>query len=95
MTDEPRGPGSNPITPQDHVVFTELDGTEGVLVDLKAKSFYRLNETAMMVWQGLSQGKTIEEIAKEVTIRYDVPADRAAASIERLVSSFRTYRLVR
>jgi hypothetical protein len=88
-------PSEFSIVPHDHIVFTDLDGTEGVLVDLNAKSFYRLNETAMLVWQGLEQRRRIDEIINEITLRYEVPVEHAAASVEGLVRSFKTYKLVR
>jgi len=83
-----------PIVPHDHIVFTDLDGAEGVLVDLNAKSFYRLNETAMLVWREVENRATVEEIIHKMTLSYDVSADQAASSVERLLRSFRTYKLV-
>lgn len=94
MANEAKASASTPIVPHEHIVFTDLDGTEGVLVDLHAKSFYRLNETAVLVWRGLEQNATIEEIIDKMTLRYDVAADQAASSVDRLLRSFQTYRLV-
>ena len=76
-------------------MFTDLDGTEGVLVDLNTKKYYRLNETAVLVWRGLEQNATIEEIIDKMTLRYDVAADSAASSVQRLLRSFSAYKLVR
>ena len=95
MINEAKGPDLHAIIPHDHIVFTDLDGTEGVLVDLNAKSFYRLNETAMLVWRGLEQRASIDEIIEKIALVYDVPADRAASSVERLLRSFQTHKLVR
>ncbi|HSK64136.1 MAG TPA: PqqD family protein [Pyrinomonadaceae bacterium] len=77
-----------------HVVVTDFDGGEGILVDLNTKRYYQLNESAMIVWKGLEQGKTIKEIADDFTATYEVEADHAAASVQRLVDSFQTYKLV-
>ena len=37
------------LVPQEHVVFTEFDAGEGVLVDLNTKKYFQLNETAVVV----------------------------------------------
>lgn len=80
--------------PHDHVVYTEFDGTEAVLVDLNTKRYYTLNETAMLVWRGLERGQTTAEIALEISNVYDVSAEHAAASVERLLASLAAHRLL-
>jgi hypothetical protein len=60
---------SNPATPHSHVVYTEFDGNEAVLVDLNTKRYYTLNETAMLVWRGLESGKSTSEIVQEMCER--------------------------
>jgi DNA-binding GntR family transcriptional regulator len=81
-------------TALDHVIFTDLDGKEGVLVDLNTRKYYQLNETAALVWRSLEKRKSIADIAAEINQLYDVPADQAALSVERLLRSFSTYQLV-
>lgn len=77
-----------------HVVVTDFDGGEGILVDLNTKRYFQLNETAMIVWRGLEQGKSTGEIVADFTSSYEVEPDRATLSIERLLDSFQTYKLV-
>ena len=81
--------------PCEHVIFTELDGTEGVLVDLNTRKYYQLNETAMLVWRGLEARKSIERIAQEMNALYDVSAEAATLSVQRLLRGFCLYKLVR
>ncbi len=80
--------------PHNHVVYTEFDGREAVLVDLNTKRYYTLNETAMLIWRGLEAGKTRVEIAREICESYDVSEEHAAMSIERLVTSLAAHRLL-
>ena len=82
------------VTAGKHVVATDFDGGEGILVDLNTKKYFQLNETAMIVWKGLEQGKTLSEIVADVTSTYEIEADRATLSVQRLLESFRTYKLV-
>jgi len=77
-----------------HVVVTDFDGGEGILVDLNTKRYYQLNETAMIVWKGIEQGKTVGEIVADFTASYEVEPDRATVSVRRLLDSFQTYKLV-
>jgi hypothetical protein len=77
-----------------HVVATDFDGGEGILVDLNTKKYYQLNETAMVVWKGLEQGKSTAEIAADITSNYEVAIDKATVSVERIIGNFQTYKLV-
>ena len=85
---------ANNLTTGKHVVVTDFDAGEGILVDLNTKRYFRLNETAMIVWRGLEHGKSISEIVNDVTASYDVQPDHATTSVERLLESFQTYKLV-
>lgn len=85
--------GTNLTTGKD-VVVTDFDGGEGILVDLNTKRYYQLNETAMIVWRGLEQGKSINEIVNDVTSSYEVDLEHATTSVQRLLDSFQTYKLV-
>lgn len=82
------------LTPGKHVVVTDFDGGEGILVDLNTKKYFQLNETAMIVWRGLEQGKSVREIAGDITDQYEVALDNATHSVERIVDNFRTYKLL-
>jgi len=82
------------LTTGKNVVVTDFDGGEGILVDLNTKRYYQLNETAMLVWRGLEQGKSISEIAADFTCVYQVEPERATTSVQRMVDSLQTYKLV-
>ena len=80
--------------PCDHVVFTDLDGREGVLVDLNTKKYYQLNETASLIWRGLEQRFPLGRIAIEMTEHYDVTLERATSSIEAALRHFEAQKLL-
>ena len=85
---------STKLMPGKHVVVTDFDGGEGILVDLNTKRYYQLNETAMVVWKGLEKGKTMNEIAADITSSYEVGPDQATVSVQRIVDNFQSYKLV-
>ena len=87
--------GTTVPSPQGHIVFTEFEGDEGVLVDLNTKRYYTLNETATLVWRALEKGLSKEEIVDRMTDAYDVTPERAAAAIDALLSSLRSHQLLR
>jgi hypothetical protein len=80
--------------PYEHVIFTDLDGLEGVLVDLNTRKYYQLNETASLIWRGLEKRSTVSDIAKEMTERYDVTLERAVSSIETALRRFDAQKLL-
>lgn len=82
------------LTPYDHIVFTEFEGGEGVLVDLDTKKYFQLNETAMFVWRRLEEGKGVNEIASEMAEEYEVTPEHAAESVRRLLDNLRSFKLV-
>lgn len=80
--------------PHEHVVFTEFEGGEGVLVDLNTKRYYQLNETAMFIWRCLEKGLSRSQIVDEMVSVYDVTAEHAAESLERVLQNFESQKLV-
>ena len=82
------------MIPHEHIVFTEFDGGEGVLVDLNTKRYYQLNETAALVWRALERGRSLSEVVEELMAAYDVTREHAAESVERLLRSFQSNKLV-
>ncbi|HZT60075.1 MAG TPA: PqqD family protein [Pyrinomonadaceae bacterium] len=83
------------FAPHEHVVFTEFDAGEGILVDLNTKKYFQLNETALIVWRGIENDKTLVEIVGEITAAYDVTPERATESVQRLLENLSAFKLVR
>jgi hypothetical protein len=80
--------------PHENVIFTDLDGLEGVLVDLNTKKYYQLNETASLIWRGLEKRLSLSDIAKEMTERYDVTLEQAVSSIQTALRRFAAQKLL-
>ena len=81
-------------TPYEHVIFTDFDGVEGILVDLNTKKYYQLNETAMLIWKGLEQGLAANMIAEDIVAQYEVTQEEARQNVEKAVAQFTAYKLV-
>ena len=80
--------------PHDHVVFTEFDGSEGILVDLNTKKYYQLNETAMLIWKGLEQGLGAREIADQMVANYEITPNDALRNVDEAVEKLQLYSLI-
>ena len=83
-----------PPAPSEHVIFTPLDGLDGVLVDLNTKKYFQLNETASLIWSGLEKRLPVSHIAKEMTERYEVTLEGAMSSIENALRQFEAQKLL-
>ena len=81
--------------PFDHVIFTDLDGREGVLVDLNSKKYYQLNETACFIWRAVEKRLSPRDIATEMTDHYDVSFERASVSVNQTLQRLHSEKLLR
>jgi len=80
--------------PYDHIVFTEFDDSEGILVDLNTRKYYQLNETAMLIWKGLEQGLGTHEIVDQIVANYEITPNDALRNVAEIVAKFQMYSLV-
>jgi 2-keto-3-deoxy-L-rhamnonate aldolase RhmA len=87
--------GLSELVPQEHVVFSEFDAGEGILVDLNTKKYFQLNETAIIVWRGLENNLPLEEIVAQITDAYEVSTEHANESVRKLIESLRALKLLR
>jgi hypothetical protein len=82
------------LVPFEHVVFTEFDGGEGILVDLNAKKYFQMNPTATLVWRALAAGRAHEEIISEMISEYEVETEQATRSLDRLLANLQDFNLI-
>lgn len=86
MTSTPGGaPAKRAVSPD--VLVSHLAG-EAVLLNLKDKRYYRLNETAAYIWKGLERGDASEAIAAGLVADFDVGAVDARTAVDRQIGEF-------
>jgi hypothetical protein len=83
------------MVPLKDIVYTDFQGTGGILVDLNTKQYYQLNETGSLIWRGLEKGSSVDDIVSEVRSVYEVSAEQAQASIEKLLNALESRKLVK
>jgi coenzyme PQQ synthesis protein D (PqqD) len=76
----------------DALAATLSDGA--VLLNLRTKRYYSLNETGTRIWQLLLQGRTEEEIVQALTTEYDVHTDVARNEMRAVIASLRECALI-
>lgn len=83
------------LVPVKDIVFTDFEGGEAILVDLNTTKYYQLNETGALIWRALEKRGTLEDIVSEMQTVYDVSREHALASVEKLLLSLESNKLVK
>jgi hypothetical protein len=76
------------------VIYADLDPTEGVVLNLDTKNYYRLNETGQVIWQAVAARKTPEEIADLLVEDFDVDRETAMADVKKMFERFEDEQLI-
>ncbi len=82
------------LTLSDHVIFTTCEGLDGVLMNIEARAYHKLNETGTLVWRALEEGRSREEIIRELTTCYEVTPEEAGADLEQMLSNLEAHGLL-
>jgi hypothetical protein len=75
------------------VLAAHLSG-EAVLLNLRDKSYYRLNETAAAVWSGFEKGESREQILASLLEQYDIGAEQARHDVDRVIDDMKARKLL-
>jgi hypothetical protein len=75
--------GTRYTVPED-VLSAHLEG-EAVLLNVDTKNYFRLNETAARVFQGLERGLEHEAIVDDLCAAFTVSREDAAAAVDGLL----------
>ncbi|MGB9736216.1 MAG: PqqD family protein [bacterium] len=79
--------------PED-IIVTELDNNEAILLDMRSKRYYSLNETALVIFKGIESNLTREQIIEQIMSAYDVDRDNASKSVESLVQKLLSFNII-
>ena len=86
---------SSKRVPLKDIVYTDFQGTGGILVDLNTKQYYQLNETGSLIWRALEKGDSVADIVSEMRSVYEVSEEHAHAGVEKLLLNLELSNLVR
>ena len=67
------------------VLVAHLEG-EAVILHMDTKRYYRLNDTAAVIWKALERGEALPGIVSALRKEFDVAEDEATREAERVVA---------
>ncbi|RMF95329.1 MAG: PqqD family protein [Candidatus Schekmanbacteria bacterium] len=88
MIDEKSIPSKNPS-----ILCTELD-EEAVLLDLKTKCYFGLNEVALFIWKLADGKRNVSDIVDEICKNFDVEPSTALNSVKGFLKKLNDNNLV-
>lgn len=80
--------------PNPDVIATTLEDSESVLLDVKTRRYYSLNETGTRIWELLADGQAVSGIVAKLVSEYDVGEEDARNHVEALLSDLHSEGLV-
>ncbi|MCL5277908.1 MAG: PqqD family protein [Deltaproteobacteria bacterium] len=72
-------------TVPDDIIITELDNSEAILLDMRNKRYYSLNETGLFIVKGIRSKLSHDRIIESLMSAYDVTRRKAATSVDALI----------
>jgi len=75
------------------VLTAHLEG-EAVLLHLKTKQYFRLNETAAAIWKGLEQKLAAAAIVASLVRDFDVDSETARSELAKTVEDLKSRELL-
>lgn len=79
--------------PVDGLIVQKLDD-EVVILDQYAGRVHQFNHTAAIVWCGLWEDRSVDEITATIAVRYDVPDFRARKDATRMIEHLKILKLL-
>ena len=76
------------------VVATDLGGGETVLLHLESKNYFSLNPTGTLVWKGIEEGMSPQDICDRLQAEFDVSREEAERAVIELVAELMEQDLV-
>lgn len=82
------------LTADSNVLFTQLGEAEGVLLHLDTQYYYSLNETGLLIWQGVNKGMSLGEVAAGLRAEYEIDEDGAWQHVSEFVAQLKDKKLL-
>ena len=81
------------VVPAPNVLAAHL-GDESVLLDLDTKHYFRLNETAAVIWRALEHSPRVDAVVRALVDEFDVSEDEARSALDALLDDLHRKGLV-
>lgn len=76
-------------------VLAEFPGEDSILLDIEARRYHRLNETAAFIWKALEEKASNAEVVRGLMGEFEVSREKAEESVQRFLGELSDRGLVR
>ena len=66
-------------------MLAEFAGEDSILLDIDARRYHRLNETAAFIWKALEAKRSDTEIVDDLMGTFEVTREKAEESVQRFL----------
>ena len=76
-------------------VLAEFPGEDSILLDIDARRYHRLNETAALIWKALEEKASNDDVVTALMSQFEVSREKAEESVQRFLGELSERGLVR
>ena len=81
------------MKPKPGLAIESVDG-EAIVLDQEAGQVHQLNESAALVWNGLGEGQTADEIATSLCGAFGIEHEQAVSDVQAVIAQFQELGLI-
>ncbi len=78
----------------DDIIITELDNSEAILLDMRNKRYYSLNETGLAIFKGIESNLTQDKIIEKIMSVYDINKGQAKNSVANMINNLLSHNII-
>lgn len=82
------------FTIPDDIIVTELDNKEAILLDMRNKMYFSLNETGLIIFKGIKSKLPDDKIIEKLTSIYEINTDKAKNSVDTLINQLLSHNII-
>ena len=79
--------------PED-IIVTDLDNNEAILLDMRNKRYYSLNETGLVIFKGIEANLSQDKIIETIMTVYEVDKEKADSSVNGIIQKLLSLNIV-
>ncbi len=78
----------------DDIIVTELDNNEAIILDMRTKMYFSLNETGLVIFKGIESKLTEDKIVEELISVYDIDSVKARNRVNILINQLLSHNII-
>jgi hypothetical protein len=78
----------------DDIIVTELDNNEAILLDMRNKRYYSLNETGLVIFKGIESNLNQDKIVEKIMSVYETDQDKTIISVNNIIERLLSFNII-